>query len=40
MARYVNSKDKKVRKIIVKELEEFNQIIDGHMQILTAIGKL
>ena len=40
MAKYTNSKDKRIYSIVSKELERFNKLIKGHKKLLTAIGNL
>ncbi len=40
MAKSKNSSDNQHYQILAKELQEFNQLINGHQKLLEAIGKL
>jgi len=40
MVRYENSKDKLKYKRIKEEFDRVNDLIKGHLKLLTAIGKL
>ena len=40
MAKSENSKDNKKHEIVVKELEHFEKLIEGHKKLLNAIGNL
>ena len=36
----MNSKDKEIYEVISKELERFNKLVEGHKNLLIAIGNL
>jgi len=40
MEKSKNSKDNETHKIVLKELERFKKLVEGHKKLLQAIGQL